>query len=112
MNLKSIHLNAVQDGIKNAIFLRADDKKEYIDKKPTGNMEATYVEVLISGLGNCQLIFPYRNGLAEMLSEQIQFGQVFNALDICNLEDIKVSMYKESLTIKFLVTEKTISRKD
>ena len=104
--ISKVSLNAVNGGINNVIPTSDPvNKSGWVDGKPTGNLESVSFEVIIKGVGTCQVIFPYRAGLAEELSGSIEFGEVLDLNTLGKIEDMQVGMYEKSLTVKILMIE-------
>lgn len=73
--------------------------------KANENFETVIFDVAIEKIGACQVIFPFRDGLVEKLSESVLFGSVLDLNDLGKVEDIMVSIYNEALNIKIMMAE-------
>lgn len=104
--ISKISFQTVKAGL-NGVVPTSDpvNKSGWADGKPTGNLESVSFEVIVRGVGSCQVIFPYRAGLAEELTGSIGFGEMLDLNTLGKIEDVQVGMYEKSLTIKILMSE-------
>lgn len=106
--LNSINLTAIKkvaEGEKKGIFWQANDVVDFIDGKPTTTFSQTKVEFITEELGVVTALFPFRKGLAEELNTQLTFGECFDLSDIGTFIDARITLYQNSLNIKFLMEE-------
>lgn len=77
----------------------------YADGKRTNTAEFVVIECLTEHLGNIQLCIPFRDGLLEEIQKQLVFGQKITIADLGVLKDMKISIFQEALTFKFIIEE-------
>lgn len=88
------------------VSLGANDKYIYVNRQKTDTVENVTLSAVVQGLGEVQLVYPPREGLADKLNQEFGHGNVFMFSDVATYNDLKVSIYDGSLTFKFIVSEK------
>lgn len=88
------------------VSLGANDRYIYVNDKRTDTLENVILSAIVQGLGEVQLVYPPKAGLAEKLNQKFGHGIIFDFSDVAIYNDMKVSIYNGSLTFKFIVTEK------
>lgn len=84
---------------QNAISLKTIPKGEYINGQPTGKME--HIEIaLATEAGEIHLLLPPVEGKIEELKKRFPFGTLIEIEEMFDIEDIKVSIYKDELSVK------------
>lgn len=85
------------------IFTGVAEKYVYLEGKKTDVLESVVLTTIADGLGEVNIIFPAKNGLADQIDSMFNFGQPFfiNELEAFGtVEDVKISIYNNSLTFK------------
>lgn len=106
MTTRSVMISKLENGIHEAVSLGGKEKKRYIDGQATQELESVVVELAVDGVGTCQFVLPYRDGLLNDVSNSLPFGQKVDLAELYDITDIQVSIYKDALTIKYLGQEK------
>lgn len=106
MSKNRISVNSVMKGIERAIKMDVRDKKRYENGQATDEFESTVIEIGVKGVGNCQIVLPYRKGLAEEIDQQLEYGDLFAPSDVFEIVDTQVSIYNNALSIKYLAKER------
>lgn len=106
MATNRVSINSLMKGMDRAIKMDVRDKKHYENGKPTDEFESTVVEIGVKGVGNCQIVLPYRKGLAEEIDQQLEYGDLFAPSDVFEIVDTQVSIYNNALSIKYLAKER------
>ena len=97
---------AVKKGAENVAEISpAVEKAPQSDGKPSNHFETVNFQIAVKDVGICQVVFPYREGLAAQLNNTLEFGVPFDLNEIGILEDIEVTLYNNSLNVKYLMKE-------
>ena len=93
--MKSIFMSKLDMGI----FLSITEKAEFVDGKPTGKKESIVIK-LATECGDVQVLLPYSEKRQETLAQKFSFGDKIAIHDVFQVDDIKVSIYKDELSVK------------
>ena len=69
--------------------------------KPTDELAAITINATCAE-GDVKIILPPQAKLFYTIEQKFQFGKLFNLEDIFEVEDVIISIYKDSLSIKIL----------
>lgn len=104
--LRKISVTTLTHGISATIPLSSPEAKcGWINGEVSENFESISFDVVIADVGLCQVVFPFRDGLVEKLSESVLFGSVLDLNDLGKVEDIMVSFYNDALNVKILMAK-------
>lgn len=95
----------LEKGSESASYMGVTEKKEYSNGTATGRIESVALDVAIENAGICQIVLPYREGLASEIDQQLSFAERFNPSELFNISDIQIGIYNEQLNIKYIATE-------
>lgn len=95
--IKNLLQKAIVKGTKNVC--------KYVDGKPTDEIESTNI-VLISEDGEFQVVLPPDEKKCEEFQSKYSFGDIIKVEELVDVRDIKVSIYRDNLSVKILADYK------
>ena len=93
--MKSIFVSKLYVGI----FLSVTEKAEFLDGKATGKKENVVLK-LATECGDVQVLLPYSEKRQEIFAQKFSFGDKIAIQDVFQVEDIKISIYRDELSVK------------
>lgn len=86
------------------IFTGVAERYQYTeDNKKTNILEAVVISAVTRELGEIQIVFPPKAGLAGKIEENYDFAFPIKISDFGDLEDVKISIYNNGLVFKFFM---------
>lgn len=96
---KSLSLNDIKSGL----YIEARERQLYVDGKVTDKLENVII-ILTTKAGEIQVVLPPAEGKADEFNRKYSFGDVLEIETLAAIEDIRISIYKDELRVKFIGT--------
>lgn len=100
--MKSVLVNSL---IGQAIYVDCKNKFTFENGKVSDKLESTNL-MLMSREGDFQVVLPPDEKKCKLFQERFSFGDKIEVEEVVNITDIKVSIYRDNLSVKILADYK------